>query len=418
MDAIAKAGVPTLRLPRPSLPGPAGKVLYVAPDDPWSRWTNSGISACLTRGLLERDLLAGAVSRHARFAMNLTSPPVLSRWRARLLDSAIFRRRSSWRNEHEGAIGRLLRDLPEGGTALYHYVYPERDLRLPIRRFLLQDLAAGQAHDAGAYGHTDDARREANIKLQREQNLAADGTIAFGNFVAEAFETEYGIPRDRVTAIGCGPVLRPSGPPRTELARYRRRRLLFVGRDWERKGGPLLLKAFAMMREVHPDATLTVVGVRDREIDAPGVRQIPFATGRELERLVLESSAFCMPSTCETWGLVYGEAAHLATPIVGFREWALPDIVLDGITGLLTDDRSAEGLADSLVEAFEHPERLQAMGRAARVYARESLDWPVVLDRLEAAMFPETWTGVRPLPLGAVPASLDSPATPPARRAA
>lgn len=387
---------------------PARKLFYVAPDDPWARWTNSGISARLTTGLLERHLLAGAISRKARFAMNLTSPPIDSRWWRKLTNSPLFRRRSHWRGENHGAIGRRLRRLPEGTSVLYHYVYPVHDETLPIRRFLLQDLAAGQAHDRAAFGHVDPSRRDADMALQRTQNLAADGTIAFGNFVGEAFEADYGIPRERVTAIGCGPILRPSRPPQTDLDRYRQRRILFVGRDWERKGGPLLLEAFAMMREVHPDARLTVAGVRDREIDAPGVRQIPFATGPDLERLFLEASAFCMPSACETWGLVYSEAAHLATPIVGFREWAIPDIVLDGITGLIAKERSAEGLAASLIEAFEDPEQLQAMGRAALVYARESLDWPVVLDRLQAAVLPDTWTGDSPLPLGAVPESLKS----------
>jgi glycosyltransferase involved in cell wall biosynthesis len=358
------------------------------------------------------------MSRHARFAMNLKSPPPSSRWWDRLMHTRLFRRSSPWGEERAGAIGRILRRLPEGASVLYHDVYPEPDDTLPIRRFLLQEVAAGQAHEHAAYGHTDPSRREADMERQRTQNLAADGTISFGNFVGEAFEADYGIPRSRVTAIGCGPILRPSGLPQTDLARYRRRRLLFVGRDWERKGGPLLLEAFSLLRDVFPDATLTVVGVRDREIDAPGVRQIPFATGRDLERLFLEASAFCMPSECETWGLVYSEAAHLATPIVGFREWALPDIVLDGITGLIAEERSAAGLAASLIEAFEDPEQLQSMGQAALVYARESLDWPVVLDRLQAAMLPETWSGDTPLPLGAVPAALETAPVLPSRRAA
>lgn len=409
--AVPKAS--KLDAPAADRRSPAKELLYVAPDDPWARWTNSGISMCLTRGLLERRLLAGAVSRHARFALNLVSPPGEFRWRRRLFNSPLLRRRSPWRDEKTGLIGRLLRRLPEGSSVLYHYIYPEHDDRLPIRRFLLQDIAASQVYDQAAFGHTDISRRDASMAVQRAQNLAADGTIAFSNFVGDAFEADYGIPRERVVAIGCGPILRPSGAPRTDLARYERRRLLFVGRDWERKGGPLLLEAFSMLRQVFSDATLTVVGIRDREIDVPGVQQIPFASGRDLEQLFLEASAFCMPSKCETWGLVFSEAAHLATPIVGFREWAIPDIVLDGITGIIAGRRSAECLAAALVRAFEDPERLQSMGQSSLVYARESLDWPVVLDRLQAAILPSTWTGDAPLPLGAVPESLKSEAVAP-----
>lgn len=396
------------------------KIFYVAPDSPWSRWTNSGITRRLVDGLRERDMLEGAISRHARLPLFLRTPP--GRWMARLLETSLLRRRDAWSDERRGAVGRALRRLPEGSAALYVFIYPEIDERLPIRRFLLQDLPARLAYERQAFGHVGDdpTMVERAMRLQDEKNRAVDGTIAFGNFVGEAFEEDYGIPRSRVTAIGCGPFLRPSRRPVTHEGRYRTRRILFVGRDWERKGGPELLQAFSLVRDALPDSELVIVGVRDREIAAPGVRQIPFAVGSELEELFRSASVFCVPSRCETWGLVYSEAAHFALPIVGFREWAIPDIVIDGVTGLIAPSRTVESLADSLIEALEDPARLRWMGESALLYARESLDWPVVVDRLQAALLPESWEGELPLPLGEVPSVLVErvAAASPRRRAA
>jgi len=60
------------------------------------------------------------------------------------------------------------------------------------------------------------------------------------------------------------------------------------------------------------------------------------------------------------------------------------------------------------------------MGESALLYARESLDWSVVVDRLQAAMLPESWEGELPLPLGEVPSVLVErvAAAAPRRRAA
>lgn len=389
--------------------GTKSRIFYVAPDDPWTRWTNSGISREISVGLRTRGMLAGAVSRHDSIPCFLDRPSPPWRWLRWLRGRRPFHHPQIWADERRSPSRRVLRSLPAGSAVLYHYVYPSVDPSLGLRRFLLQDLVARQAFEQKSFGFTsddpEDVRRAS--ELQRRQNLSVDGTISFANFVVDGFEREYGIPRSRVTAIGCGPILRPTMPIRTDESRYASRRILFVGRNWERKGGPELLSALRMVREELPDASLTVIGIRDRRIEEPGVTQIEFAQGAALEEQFRSSSVFCMPSRCETWGLVYSEAAHLGTPIVGFREWALPDVVLDGKTGVLAKNRTVESLAEALLSALRDSSSLRRMGQAAVEYARLSLDWPVVLDRLEAAMFPDDWAGRAPLVLGTTPKSME-----------
>ena len=109
---------------------------------------------------------------------------------------------------------------------------------------------------------------------------------------------------------------------------------------------------------------------------------------------------FVMPAVCEAWGMVYTEAADSGMPIAGFREWAMPDIVEDGHSGILTEDRSAKGLADVMIEMLRDPERMLAMGRLAQRRCREVLDWSHIYDRTIEHIVPEVLNGRAVTPLG------------------
>ena len=113
-----------------------------------------------------------------------------------------------------------------------------------------------------------------------------------------------------------------------------------------------------------------------------------------------------MPSICEPWGLVYVEAAQAGMPIVGFHEWSLPDIVEDGVTGRLTTTRTAQGLAEMLIDVLSDPKRASQMGRAAHRRFHDVLDWPHVVDRLLSRVMPEALNGRSPVSMQGGPVNV------------
>lgn len=381
------------------------QVLYIAPDRPWARWTNSGVSLEVATRLKQLGLLYGALSRYDTELSSLHGPNHLRM----LWDKVAHRLRGGrpdpgkagreWRDERDGVIGRVLSTLPPGTAVLYHYVVPEPDLSLPIRRFLFQDMAVEDGVKGGGFGY--DKKSPAEIKALHDHHARVyphiDGVISFASFVADSLADHYAFPREKVFAIGAGPIRRfPSLPPQP-VARYAARRILFVGRAWERKGGPIVLEAFEQVRSVYPDATLTVVSSMAKFEPRPGVTHIPFASDEQLHQLFSSASIFTMPSLCETWGLVYCEAAAHALPTANFDNWALPDIVEHGATGVLTPRHTAQGLADALIDGLRDPARLQRMGAAAARRVHDVLDWPHVMDRLLAAIVPEALQGRSPV---------------------
>ncbi len=177
----------------------------------------------------------------------------------------------------------------------------------------------------------------------------------------------------------------PAGPkPSSEELR-----VLFIGRAEERKGLPILLSAFGALAE-HVPCRLTVIGADDTDVrrylaDPETMRVIDVhgrVSGNVLWRHLREADLLCAPSLSgESFGMVLTEAFAAGTPVVASAIAGYSDVVTDGLDGVLVPPGDAQRLAEELQRAYHEPERLKAMGRAARESARRYA-WPHVADRV------------------------------------
>ncbi len=170
--------------------------------------------------------------------------------------------------------------------------------------------------------------------------------------------------------------------------------ILFIGQAVERKGLPVLLRAFEALRE-HVPATLTLVGASAEEVahmmlDDRGVR----ALGKVPEQQKLEELAradlLCAPSLHgESFGMILTEAFAAATPVLASDIPGYREVVRDGLDGELVPAGDALALAESLRRLALDPTRRERMARAARERA-ERFAWPhvaaEVLDSYEQAV--------------------------------
>jgi phosphatidylinositol alpha-mannosyltransferase len=159
-------------------------------------------------------------------------------------------------------------------------------------------------------------------------------------------------------------------------------RILFIGQAVERKGLPVLLRAFEALRE-HVPATLTLVGAAPEEIaplllDDRGVRALGKVTDDQKAEQLRRADVLCAPSLGgESFGMVLTEAFAAGTPVVASDIAGYRDVVRDGVDGLLTPRGDARELAEALrVLALDHARRGR-MAAAARERA-ERFAWPRV----------------------------------------
>ncbi|HEX6117529.1 MAG TPA: lysylphosphatidylglycerol synthase domain-containing protein [Solirubrobacterales bacterium] len=181
-----------------------------------------------------------------------------------------------------------------------------------------------------------------------------------------------------------------SAPPSRPKPASAELRVLFVGRPEERKGLPVLLRAFEALVE-HVPARLTVIGADDEELarylpDPETARWID-ALGRvpdeELWGRLHGADVLCAPSLAgESFGMILTEAFAAATPVVASRIAGYSDVVTDGADGVLVPPADAQALAEELQRLHHEPERRERMGAEARRSA-ERYAWPRIASEVE-----------------------------------
>src|SRR3954452_15027295 len=159
-------------------------------------------------------------------------------------------------------------------------------------------------------------------------------------------------------------------------------RIVFVGQAVERKGLPVLLRAFEALRAQVP-AELTVIGVTAAElapllVDGAGVTALGRVDDATRERALLAADVLCAPSLKgESFGMVLTEAFAAGTPVVASDIAGYRDVVTDGVDGVLVPRGDATRLAEALRDLAIDPARTRRLAAAAAAGA-ERFAWPRV----------------------------------------
>ncbi len=159
------------------------------------------------------------------------------------------------------------------------------------------------------------------------------------------------------------------------------RDIVYAGVLIPRKGVQFLLDAFAQLAPHHPDSRLWIVGKAEnreyaaqleaqaRELGIAG--RVTFAGDvpqAELARYMARARVLAVPSLSEGLGRVVVEAMMVGTPVVGSRVGGIPDMIEDGVNGLLVPPGNAGALAGALQRVLADPD-IETMGRAAQAFA-------------------------------------------------
>lgn len=231
----------------------------------------------------------------------------------------------------------------------------------------------------------------ATIERRRERQRgiydSAAGIFAMSDWFADALIEHSGIPADKVHVVyaGLNSVEAADERPALETESPDPARLLFVGRDFFRKGGEQVVAALARLRREHsPELRLTVAGPESWPLAGEVPEGVDFLGGlstAEVARLYREHDLFVMPSRFEAFGIVIREALANGLPVIGRSAFAMPEVITPGKNGALVSGDGPDELAAAIVSVLQSPEiRSYAAGNAQEI--RERFSWDAVAGRM------------------------------------
>lgn len=224
--------------------------------------------------------------------------------------------------------------------------------------------------------------------LFRALVAASDACVAISPAVRRQLETATRVPSSKITTIMNGAM--PPRLPSAELAQALRAELGIPGEAFvigtvarlqqdHNKRTSDLIRALAQLPPSAADVRLLVVGEGAAK---PGLielsrslgvfERVTFTGNREdVGNMYAIMDVFALVSAWEGFGLVVAEAMFCGLPVIGSRVGGIPDIVVDGETGLLVPACSPPSIAEAMLALRSDSERRQRFGRAGKNRAQE-----------------------------------------------
>jgi alpha-maltose-1-phosphate synthase len=357
--------------------------------DPYSPRTWSGSSPFFIKALDQAGLLDKAVGlklpslqNYSYLAKNFTP------------DRAVWRKHFYFDPAYRRALTRTARAIPVDSPFCLQigHMFSLPDV-FPNRKCIsYHDGNLSELLNSG-FGIEGVSRKRIDQALRYEEEAAQQMTavFTFSEYLRESFIRDYRVPAERVFNVG-GAVNFAEIPAVTPNKDYTLNRLLFIGTEFTRKGGPQLLEAFAVVRQAIPTAELHIAGPHTLDNIPPGVvfhghlSKADPAQSARLEDLFRTSTLFALPSLYEPFGIAPLEAMLYGLPAIVTNAWALRECVTPSVNGDLAEKGNAQDLAAKITQLLSDPTRLAVMGQQAREIVLTRYTWPAVASRISQAV--------------------------------
>ena len=221
--------------------------------------------------------------------------------------------------------------------------------------------------------------RDQWIMLEKMVYRNAEKVFTMSEYTKGSLLVDYGIREAKVATVYAGANFYEI-PDFDKY--YDKNIILFVGKDFHRKGGFTVLRAFKEVKKHVKNATLFIVGCRPKIRD-PNVTVKGAVLGRdELKRLYRAASVFVMPSLYEPFGFVFLEAMAHKLPCIGSTKNAMPEIIEDHQTGFLIPPSDHKALANRLIFLLRNNSVMKEMGEKGWRRVKEMFTWEEVVSRM------------------------------------
>ncbi|MEI6509486.1 MAG: glycosyltransferase family 4 protein [bacterium] len=268
-------------------------------------------------------------------------------------------------------IGRLAAHVTSAKIVTTIYSYPKEDYKNPLKRWFYPPI-------------------------DRWTTPWAHRLIAVSEGLKERLVESGVAPAERFRVVHCSIDIASTRPSRTSEEMRRELEIPahapaagMLARLVQVKNPFLLLDAAGIIAQEMPEAKVLFIGdgpfldplkkaVEDRRLGGailfPGFRKDPLNVVEALDVIVLSSISEGLPVTLL-------EAMCLQKPVVATRVGGVPEVVKDGVTGLLSPSGDAKAFASNLLHLFRHPEEAQRMGRRGLQWVEQNFSLRMMVEK-------------------------------------
>ncbi len=239
-----------------------------------------------------------------------------------------------------------------------------------------------------------ETRRKGHITERRSLSSCA-AAIYSSDWAASTARDLYGVDPAKLLVVPFGPNiecrLTPADARRTVAAKSLEVcNLLFLGVEWERKGGPLAFAVAEELNRLGQPTRLLIAGCKPPGDSLPDwVVPLGFISKRTVEGrarlvdLLLQSHFLILPSLADCTPCAFSEANAYALPVLTTDVGGIPSVVRDGVNGRTFPSLAGPAIyAQAVLDLFADPHRYRTMALSAYHEYETRLNWPAAITRV------------------------------------
>jgi glycogen synthase len=280
-------------------------------------------------------------------------------------------------------LQRRIEQLPQKPDFVLHvfgmYCPFWQDVPIPYGMYLDYTMALARRNWAPWAPFAQDQDFAAWKDCERSAYTQASRLFTMSNIVKLSLIQDYGIDSDKISVVGS--FANRHGVYAGEKS-FGRKQILFNGADFKRKGGDIVLAAFEQVKQKIPEAKLVIIGRKlnlHREgVDNPG----RIGSLEDMRQLFLQTDLVVAPGRCDPFPSFVIEAMNYGVPCIVSGKDGMPEIVDDGMTGLVIDPTTPDTLAAELIRLLSDRPTLERMSQNARKKAAEQLNCDHVAQKI------------------------------------
>jgi len=233
-----------------------------------------------------------------------------------------------------------------------------------------------------------------SVFFDKLTKLKADFVQSLCEFGAEQCQMFYKVPKNKIFIV-------PNGINEKEFivrSMPKNKIILFIGSAVEHKGLDILICSLPIIIKAHPDIEVWVLGEKNKRdgtlIDlaeqigvSSQINRYGLIRRDDMPEFYQKARIVVLPSRLDLFPMTALEAMSSGVPLVATKVGGLPEIINNGINGLLVEKDDINGLAGAIVYFLDNPEKAEEMGRMGREIVEQKFTLEKVVEKYEQKIY-------------------------------